>query len=128
MFEKSQACLQPIALQPWILGLVIFGGTDPETYLTCLNAWVVVGKAPLTCKCCHSPQVAHQLGDGNSDDAINQLILLMDAANEMVCYQLSRHGHDGSSFCVLPKKVVRKPIIVKDSLKHAMALANANPW
>ena len=107
-------------MQPWVLGLLIFGGNDPETNFivtdnsfeigflreACLSAWAAIGMAPLVCKCLDSPQVACQLEDDDYYDTINQLILLMDAANEMVCYHFSRHDYDGSTFCVFSKTVV----------------------
>ncbi len=55
-----------VSLQPWIVGLIVFGGTDPVTGFelidcafkaafskkACLNAWAKLGAAPLPCHFC----------------------------------------------------------------------------
>ena len=72
---------------PWLIGLLVFGGTDPILQFGVesafqfgfcrernLNAWSKCGAAPIT-RCClknHS-QVRREMGD---DDATNQMMHL----------------------------------------------------
>ena len=42
----------------------------------------------------------------------------MDVANELACYWLTSLCYDGSAFCVLPWKAIRKVNTVKNSQEH----------
>ena len=72
-----------ISSQPWMVGLMVFGGKDPcldsdfeldmyvfsagftkEAYL---GAWEKVGLVPLTMACLDNPKVQWYLGDENND-------------------------------------------------------------
>ncbi len=60
------------SIQPWMVGMIVFGRTDQETGFTlekcaftagfskkaCLNAWKKIGAAPLTRKCLSDPKVS----------------------------------------------------------------------
>ena len=61
---------KPTSLSPWIVGLVVFGGCDPETELIVrsafqegvnhaqnIRAWEKVGAVPLRRKCLESKKV-----------------------------------------------------------------------
>ena len=89
------------SLQPWIVGLVVFGGTDPVTKINveknafqdgfsvvaCLAAWQKVGAAPLTRKCLEDKQVRRTIGD--AEDEMNELMRAMNATNEWATYTLT---------------------------------------
>ena len=49
------------------------------------------------------------------------MILMMKLTT---CYQLILLGYDGSAFCVVPTKVIKKNITVKNFQEHVQALAN----
>ncbi len=60
--SEEQIEQDSVSLQPWLVGLIVFGGTDPVTGFeltdcafwagfskkACLNAWAKVGAAPLS--------------------------------------------------------------------------------
>ena len=60
-----------LSMQPWISGLMIFGGTDPDmryfvetsafefgfSIAHCKNAWANIGAAPLKMACLTDPKV-----------------------------------------------------------------------
>jgi hypothetical protein len=68
------------ALHPWQVGLIVFGGVDPETNIVvesafeegfsrdgCRRAWELVGVAPLTRSCLNDKKVRKSIGDGTTD-------------------------------------------------------------
>ena len=78
------------SLLPWIIGLVVFGGEDPQTGLIVesafqkgfdhthnINTWEKVGAAPLSRKCLTSPKVRPSTGDGD----INQQLFADGASH-----------------------------------------------
>ncbi len=91
----------PCNLQPWMIGLLVFGGVDPVGHCVvehnafddgfskekCLAAWEKIGAAPGTRKCLPSPKVQQELGDAN--DEINDMAKMMAGANELNCFFLN---------------------------------------
>ncbi len=81
------------SIQPFLIGLLVFGGIDPISQKTlpknafqegfseeqCLASWSKVGAAPLTHKCIESKKVRRELGD--ADDDMNNLAKLIVEAN-----------------------------------------------
>jgi len=70
----------PRTLSPWVVGLGVFGGYDPETGLIVasafekgfskaqnIHAWEQVGAVVLSRKCLQSPKVRRSIGDGNDN-------------------------------------------------------------
>jgi hypothetical protein len=100
------------SLPPWIVGLVLFGGTDPETGMSmdrntfedrfnknaCVSALTKVGAAVLqaigggtvTRACMDDKQVRRVLGD--ADGEINDLMVALNEANDMACRHLTQAG------------------------------------
>ena len=66
---------KPVSFAPSLVGLFVFGGTDPETNISgwrnafviafskekCLHSWSKVGAAPFTMACLESETVRHEL-------------------------------------------------------------------
>jgi hypothetical protein len=96
-----------VSLQPWLIGMIVFGGTDPETGFrltkcafthgfskeACLNAWAKVGAAPLTRKCLSDPKVSRTLGD--NDGGNDEYLLAIQTANDLATHALNDMGYDG---------------------------------
>jgi hypothetical protein len=96
-----------VSLQPWLVGMIVFGGTDPESgyVLTecafkhgfskeaCLNAWAKVGAAPLTRACLSDPKVSRTIGDNDGGD--DEYLLSILAANELATHALDDMGYNG---------------------------------
>ena len=75
------AAKKSFLLQPWLVGLIVFGGTDEETGFeitkcaflagiskeACLSAWEKVGAAPCMRKCLSDPKVSKSLGDRDDE-------------------------------------------------------------
>ena len=96
-------------LAPWIVGLVVFGGEDPETGCVVgsafqegfnipqnLNAWAKVGAVPLTRACLQNPKVRRSIGDGTDEQ--QAMALLIQEHNAMACAALSLAGYNGDIF------------------------------
>jgi hypothetical protein len=78
-----------------MVGLIVYGGTDPETGFhieesafqagfscnACCDAWAKVGAAPFTIKCLGNKLVRKSLGDG--DDEYELLISLIQEGNNL---------------------------------------------
>ncbi len=108
---------KPCNLQPYLIGLIVFGGTDPVTGFfversafeeafseqQCLSTWSKVGAAPLTRKCLESKQVRREFGD--ADDEMNRMAKTMEDANRVSCLFLTQNGYDGSALRVEVAKV-----------------------
>lgn len=78
------------SIPAWMVGLIVFGGTNPLTNFTldraesafqvgfsreaCRVAWASVGAVPLTRACLKNPQVRKSIGDGGDDDEFEQLL------------------------------------------------------
>jgi co-chaperonin GroES (HSP10) len=89
------------SLPPWMVCLIVYGGTDPETNFVvensafqqaafsreaCLAVWEKVGAAPLTRKCLGDKLVRKSIGDGV--DEYEQLITLIQEANNLATDQI----------------------------------------
>jgi hypothetical protein len=94
------------SLSPWIVGLVVFGGMDPETGLIVrsafqegfseeqnISAWMKVGAIPLSRKCLQSRKVRRSIGDG--DDEQKDVALLVQEHNTIACSALCLAGYNG---------------------------------
>ena len=89
-----------LSMQSWLAGLMIFGGTDPDTgYFIetsafelgfsrshCKNAWAKIGASPLIMACLTDPKVRRQLGDAN--DHTNDLMHDLQDVNDLAVFQL----------------------------------------
>ncbi len=99
----------PVSLQPWLVGLIVFGGMDEETGFgitkctfsasfskeACLSAWEKVGAAPCTQKCLSDPKVSKLLGDGD-DEYYNSI----QVANDHAVHALNEMGYAGHLLAV----------------------------
>jgi hypothetical protein len=102
--DARMAAKKSISLQPWLVGLIVFGGSDEETGLeikkcafsagfskeACLSAWEKVGAAPCTRKCLLDPKVSKSLGDGD-DEYYNSI----QVANDHAVNALNAMGYAG---------------------------------
>jgi hypothetical protein len=112
-------------LLSWIVGLVIFGGEDPETGLIIgsafqrgfshahnIKAWEKVGAVPLSRKCLQSPKVRRSISDGNNDQ---QAFIPLILKHNIIPYTaLSLQGYNGDVMRftlkpIEPTKVVTGP-------------------
>ena len=73
--QNSITVNKSTSLPPWIVGLVVFGGTYPESKKavarnafedvlnkeSCIDAWAKVGEAPCTIECLKDDQVRRTL-------------------------------------------------------------------
>ncbi len=96
-----------VSIQPWLIGMIVFGGTDPETGFrvtecafthgfskeSCLKAWAKVGAAPLTRKCLSDPKVSRTLGD--DDGGNDEYLLSIQTANDLATHALDDMGYNG---------------------------------
>jgi hypothetical protein len=97
-----------VSLYPWLVGLIVFGGTDPATGFkltdcaftagfskkACLNAWAKVGEAPLTCQCLSDPKVSKSLGNGEDD--FDEYLHSIQVANDLAMHALTEGGFNGN--------------------------------
>jgi len=93
--DERIAADKPKSLSPWIVGLNVFGGEDPETGLIVgsafqrgfsheqnVKAWEKVGAVPLSRRCLSSPKVRRSIGDGtDNQQALVYLIVWAEAAD-----------------------------------------------
>ena len=104
-----------------LIGLLIFGGTDPITKRggyrisfqeaiikeKCLEDWAKVGAAPLTMKCLESETIWHELTEDNDDDnPLAKVYRAMQAQNDFSIAWLNVNGLSG-------KHMVAKVSIMK---------------
>ena len=93
-----------------LIGLIIFGGTNPITKRVCyrndfqeafskekcLEAWAKVGAAPLTMKCLESEKVRNELTEDNDDDnPLAEFYRAMQAHNDLSVAWLNANGLSG---------------------------------
>ena len=127
------------ALHPWQVGLIVFGGVDPETNIVlesafeegfsrdgCRRAWELVGAAPLTRSCLNNKKVRKSIGDGTTD--YQQLLLNIQDANDMATHALTAGGYDGNA---LKRTIVEIPsmqtsITEEDSKERYEVLVKSN--
>ena len=93
--------------QPMILGLLVFGGTDPvtkeeipvsafESRLSkkmCLHAWTKVRAALLTRKCLVHKKMLRSIGDG--DAKVDELRLMIQDSNDLATNALTQFRYAG---------------------------------
>jgi hypothetical protein len=110
------------SLAPWMIGLVVFGGEDPETGLIVgsaftkgfskshnIKAWEKVGAVPLSRKCLQSPKVRRSIGDGDEDQ--QALVSLIVEHNVIACNALSLEGYNGDVMKITLKPVERTRVL-----------------
>jgi len=104
-----------VSLQPWLVGMIVFGGTDPESGFkltecafkhgflkeACLSAWAKVGAAPLMRACLSDPKVSRTTGDDDGGD--DKYLLSILATNELTTHALDDMGYNGGLLCVALK-------------------------
>ena len=107
IFENRIKSNQKLNLQPWIVGLIVFGGVDPVTGFVVetnfvevafseeanVNGWAEIGAVPCTMKCLDLPKVRRELGD--TQDITNDLMEAVAEGNAYSCYFLTQYGYDG---------------------------------
>ena len=122
IINKRIAADKARSLAPWIIGLVLFGGKDPETGLIVgsaflkgfstfqhIKAWEKVGAVPLSRKCLQSPKVRRPIGDGNDDQ--QALVGLIVEHNVIACNTLSLEGYNGDVMKITLKPVVHPSVL-----------------
>ena len=110
------------SLLPWIVGLVVFGGEDPQTGLIVESAfqkgfnhahniseWENVGAVPLSWKCLTSPNVRRSIGNGDADQQL--LVHLIVESNVIACNALTLEGYNGDVMRVTLKPIERTHVI-----------------
>jgi hypothetical protein len=104
IIDERIAADKPTSLSPWIVGLIVFGGEDPETGLIVgspfqrgfsheqnVKAWEKVGAVPLSRRCLSSPKVRRSIGDGTDNQ--QALVYLLVEHNTIACNALTLEGH-----------------------------------
>ncbi|KAL7474304.1 hypothetical protein ACHAW6_000283, partial [Cyclotella cf. meneghiniana] len=114
------------SLPPWMVGLVVFGGTDPVSGVvvpcSAFNLgfakeqncamWKKCGGAPLTQACLqNNSQVRREMGD--DEDATNTAMVHVQEPNNVSTHFLSRNGYNCLVFKNNIKKVSRKSVTVQ---------------
>jgi hypothetical protein len=116
----------PWTLSLWIIGLVVFGGCDPETELIVasafekgfskaqnIRAWEQVGAFPLSRKCLQSPKVRRSIGDGNDNQ--QALVHLIVEHNVIACNALTMEGYNGDVMKITLKPIERTTFRIKSN-------------
>jgi hypothetical protein len=132
-----------LSLQPKMVGLPIFGGTDKETGFhvkvsafqqgfnrrTCTSAWEKVGAVTrdgITRACLNDPQVMVNIGDGLDEvDCRNHAI---QEANDLAVHALNSARYNGDFLKATLKKrdeMAEKVITKPNSMARVKALAEA---
>ena len=127
----------PTSVPPWMVGLLVFGGTDPVSQFVVSESAFEFGfsrgkfecmeqggATPLT-RCClenHS-QVRREIGD--DDDATNQMMQEIQMANDISTHFLKSHGYNGDAFKATVKKVERVSVTAKHSEERINMIAEA---
>ena len=126
------------SLPTWQVGLIVFGGVDPETNVIvksafdqgfsregCKHAWEKVGAAPLTRACLNNKKVQKSLGDGSVD--YQQLLLNVQDANDVATHALTAGGMNGNA---LKRTIIEIPTTQQITEEHSQEryeiLAKAN--
>ena len=139
VIDKQIKQKKTTTLHPWQVGLIVFGGVDPETNIViesafeegfsrdgCRRAWELVGLAPLTRSCLNNKKVRKSIGDGTAD--YQQLLLNIQDANDMATHALTAGGYDSNA---LKRTIVEIPsmqtsITEEDSKEHYEVLVKSN--
>ena len=128
---------KPAAIPPHLIGLLVFGGVDPDTHCTVphdafaiaftkaknLSSWAKVGAAPFTEACLKSHLVRH---DGK-DDPLWKRFQQMERQNELACLLLTEGSYYGHHLRVELKENLTTPqsVTVPQTQEHLEALAKA---
>jgi hypothetical protein len=127
-----------IGLPPWMVGLVVFGGTDPISGVvvpcSAFNVafskerncavWEKCGAAPLTRACLqNNSQVRREMGDG--EDATNTAMVHIQESNNVSTHFLLCNGYNGNAFKETIKKVSRKSVTVRHSAERIEKIQKA---
>ncbi len=130
-----------VSFPPWLVGLFVFGGCDPETGIDgyidafnfafsrekCLRAWELVGAVPPTRACLKDPKVRREVGDASPEDAMQIVMMEMQEANTNSCNLLQHLGYDGSLLrATLRKQKENVAVTVPHSRERLEALAAAS--
>ena len=129
------------SIKPHLVGILIFGGTDPETDENCcenafeyafskkrnLEAWAKVGAAPLTRKCLESKQVRHELEEdgGDENDPLAIVYKNMQSLNDMSVAWLNMHGFYGDQLRAkvqIKRKSVQQRLTVPNTEERIEAI------
>ena len=132
---------KPIQFAPYLCGLFVFGGTDPETNLShyrnsfeeafsvdrCIAVWEKVGAVPCTRACLQDPKVRREHGDVDDETDQMQLVMAeMQQANDTATSLLIHRGYRGDLLqAKLNQQKERAPLTVPLSEERQRALANA---
>ena len=122
IIDKRNEEKKPTILSPWIVGLVVFGGTDPDTGLIVglafergfshtqnIKAWAKVGAVPLSRKCLESPKVCRTIGDGDIEQ--QALVHLIVEHNTIACHALSMEGFNGDAMKIALKVIEQTTVM-----------------
>ena len=112
----------PRSLLLWIVGLVVFGGEDPETGLIVglsfekgfskaqnIRAWEKVGAVQVSRKCLSSSKVRRSIGNGNDNQQV--LVHLIVKYNIIACNALTLEGYNGELMKITLKPIKRTNVI-----------------
>ena len=132
---------KPIQFAPYLCGLFVFGGTDPETGLSdyrnafeeafsterCVAVWEKVGAVPFTRACLQDPKVRREQGDVTEEEDPMQLAMKeMQQANDNATNLLILRGYQGNLLqAKLKQHKERAALTVPLSNERQLALANA---
>ena len=124
---------KPTSLSPWIVGLVVFGGCDPETELIVrsafqegfnhaqnIRAWEKVGAVPLSRKCLESNKVRRSIGDGDDDQ--KALVYLIQEHNTLACTGLTLAGYNGDHMKLTAKPAPSTKVITNPHTQERIEL------
>jgi hypothetical protein len=126
------------SIPAWLVGLAVFGGTDPETKLelpvsafhigfseeACKHAWEKVGAAPLTRACLNDKRVRRSIGDSSEEEQV--MDRLIQEANDVATFTLTMCVYNGTVLAqqIKPHEEM-KQLTEEHSLEHQLLLKNA---
>ena len=133
IIDERIAADKPKSLSPWIVGLNVFGGEDPETGLIVgsafqrgfsheqnVKAWEKVGAVPLSRRCLSSPKVRRSIGDGTDNQ--QALVYLLVEHNTIACNALTLEGFNGDVMKVMLKPVERTNVVTAPHTQERIEL------
>jgi hypothetical protein len=122
LIDKRIRKEKPTSFSSWIVGLVVFGGCNPETELIVrsafqegfshtqnIRAWEKVGAVPLSRKCLKSKKVRLLIGDG--DEEQQALVYLIQEHNTLACTALTLAGYNDQFMQVKAKPTTSTKVI-----------------
>jgi len=127
------------SIPAWMVGLVVFGGCDPETKLelpesafhvgfsekACKHTWEKVGTAPLTrAACLKDKRVRRLMGDSSEEEQL--MYRLIQKANDVATFMLTMCGYDGTVLAqqIMPREEITKQLMEEHSLERQLLLKN----